>query len=247
MRPLHDPTTSLETGFSFNRLCFFATRTNMGCITKLFHQISYLTRIITFIQTHTLKLLLCRLRTFYRNTIYSCLYHFAIMPICSINRQANWHTRGFGQQTSFNAFFGSIRGIWAGFFPRRAGLLLWHHPSTAMTNQSLSTRHSLPELLPRVCEKLWLWSTLGIGSGLCCWNKYQSHLGHSIDNWFVAQTRCRPWPCDRALAAYRRQNDGYWGAWGINGSIFSHNSSEILYLLFVHCFFIPESFQRHSV
>lgn len=37
MRPLHDPTTGLETGFSFSRLCFFATRMNYGLFTNVHH------------------------------------------------------------------------------------------------------------------------------------------------------------------------------------------------------------------
>ena len=207
MRPLDNPTTGLEAGFSFNRLCFFATRTNMSCVAKLFDQISYLARIITLVQAHTLRLLLFRFRPFYRNTLYGCLYHFAVVPICSLNCQANRHTRCFGQQTSFNTFFGPICGIRAGFFPRRVGLLSWRHPSTARTSQSLSTRHSLPELSPRVSEKLRPLSTLETVSGLCCSNKYQFRSERSTDSRFAAQKELRPWPCDPALSACRRRND----------------------------------------
>lgn len=123
MCPLHNPTPCLETGLSFDNLYFFATRTNMSCITKLFDQISYLTVIITLIQAHALIFSLRRLRTLYWNTLNRCLSHLAVMPICSINRQANRHARCFGKQTTFNAFLCPVRRVWASFFPRRAGLL----------------------------------------------------------------------------------------------------------------------------
>ena len=207
MRPLNNPATGLETGFSFDRLCFFTTRTNMSCIAKLSDQISHLARIITLIQTHTLRLLLCRLRAFYRNTLYGYLYHFAVMPIGPINRQTNRHTRCFGQQTSLNAFLGPVCRVWAGFFPRLTGLLSWRHPSTAKTSQSLSTRHSLEEPSPRVSEKLRQRSTPETSNGPCCWNKCQCHSVRSTDNQFVIQRILRSWPCDRPPSVCHHRND----------------------------------------
>ena len=212
MRPLYNPSASLEAGFMFDRLGFFASGSNVGCITKLFHQISYLTRIVSLIQRHTLRLLLCRFRTLYRNTLYRCLHHLAVMAICSIDCQADRHTTCLGQQTSFNTFFGPIRRIWAGFFPRQAGLLLWHRPSTARTNQSLSTRHNLSEPVPTVAEKHRLRSTPEIASVLCCLNKYQSRSRRSIDNLSGVQKEFRPWPCGPAPLACHRRNDVYSGA-----------------------------------
>ncbi len=119
MCSFYNPTTSLEASLTLNGLCLFTTRTNMSCVTKLFDQFSYLTRIISLIQRHTLRLLLCRLRTLYRNTLNRCLSHLAVMPIRSINCQANRYSRCFGQQTAFNTFFGPVRRVWAGFFPRQ--------------------------------------------------------------------------------------------------------------------------------
>ena len=179
----------------------------MSRIAKLSEQISHLTRIIALIQTHTLRLLLCGLRTSYRNTLYGCLYHFAVMPICSINRQTNRHTRCFGQQTSLNTFLGPICRVWAGFFPLLTGLLSWHHPSTAKTSQSLSTRHSLQEPSPRVFEKLRQRSTPETLNGPCCWNKCQCHSERSTDSQFARQRILRPWPCDPPPSACHRRND----------------------------------------
>jgi len=211
MRPLHNPTPSLEASLVFNSLCFFATRPNVNCIAKLFNQISYLARIITLIKTHTLGFSFRRLRPFYRNTFYGCLYHFAIMTIGSVNRQANWYAGCFGKQTAFNAFFGPVRRIWSCFFPRQAGLLSWHHPSIATTSLSLSTRHNPPEQAPRVSGIFRLWSNSETASEPYCSNKYPSHSGRSIDIRFAIQRRCRPLPCGPALWAFRRRNDGYSG------------------------------------
>jgi hypothetical protein len=209
MRPFHNPASSFKAGLSFNRLCLFATRTNVSRITKLFHQISYLTRIIAFIKAHALSFSFSWFRPFYRNTLYRCFYHSAIMPIGPINRQPNRHAGCFGKQTAFNTFFGPVRRVWACFFPRPAGLSSWHHPSTAKTSQSLSIRHSLAEPVPTVSEKHRLWSTPEIASALCCWNKYQSRSRRSIDNPSAAQKEFRPWPCGRAPSACRHRNDVY--------------------------------------
>jgi len=209
MRPLYHPAASLESSLMFNRLCFFATRTNMSRIAKLFGQVSYLTRIITFIKAHTLFFPLRRLRSFYRNTFYRRPGHFAIMAIRTINRQANRHPRTFRQQTPFNAFFGPVRRVWAGFFPHRAGLWSWHHPSIARTSQSLSIHRSLPRPSSRVSGIHPLGSILEIASGRYCWNKYQFRSTHSIDNRFARRKISRPWLCDPARGAARRQNDGY--------------------------------------
>ena len=207
VRPFRNPATSFETRLPFDRLRFFATRTNMSGITKLFYQISHLTRIITLIQTHTLRLSLRRLRTLYGNTFYRSLKHLAIMPIRSVNRQTNRHTRCFGQQTPFNAFLGPIRRVWASFFPRPAGPCSSHRPWPAKTSQSLSTRHSLAEPSPRVSEKFRQLSTLGSASEPCYLNKYPSHSVRSTDSLFAIQKRLRPWLCDPAPVACRHQND----------------------------------------
>jgi len=209
MCSFYNPTTSLETSLTLNGLCLFTTRTNVSCITKLFHQFSYLTRIISLIQRHTLRLLFCRFRTLYRNTLNRCLSHLAVMPIRPINRQANWHARCFGKQTAFNTFFGPVRRVWAGFFPRQAGPWSWHHPSIAMTSQYLSTHHNLPRPSSKVPEKPQLRSTPEILSVPYCWNKYRSRSTRSIDSQFAIRKKYHPLLCDPTLSACRLRSDGY--------------------------------------
>jgi len=207
MRPLHNPTASLKPSFSLDGLCFLAARTNMSCITKLFYQISYLAIIITLIHAHALRLLLCRLRTLYRNTLNRGLYHFAVMSIGSVNRQADRYARCLRKQTAFNAFFGPVRRVWAGFSPRQAGLLSWRHPLTAKTSLSLSTRYNLSEPTPRVSEKPRLLSTPETESEPYCLSKYPFHPERSIGSRFAIRKRCRPLPGGLALSACRRRND----------------------------------------
>jgi hypothetical protein len=207
MRPFHYPAASLEAGLSFNGLCLLAPRTNMSRIAKLLYQICYLTRIITFIKTHALLFSFRRLRPFDRNTFYRCLYHFTIMPIGTVNRQANRYAGCFGKQTAFNAFFGPVRRIWACFSPLQAGPLSWHHPSIAMTSQYLLTHHNLPTPLPKASEKFQLVPTPEIVSAPYCWNKYRSDSMHSIDSRFAIRKRFHPWLYDPALLVCRRQSD----------------------------------------
>jgi len=134
MRPLHNQTMGLETGFSFNRLCFFATRTNMSSITKLFHQIPYAATVITLVQTHPLWFFFGWLWARNRNTLERCLYHFAIMPIGTCNCQTDRHTSSIRQHATFDPVFSPVGGVWAGFFPHPAGLWSSHHPSLAISS-----------------------------------------------------------------------------------------------------------------
>jgi len=209
MRPLHNPAASLKASFMFDRLSLFTSGSDVGCITKFFHQITHLIRIVSLVQRHTLWLLLCRIRTLYRNTSYRCRNHLTVMPICPIDCQANWHATCLSQQTAFNAFFSSIRRVWASFFPRPAELWSWHHPWAAKTSRYLSIHHSLPKPMSIVSERPRPWSTLENGCGLCYSNKYLFHSERSTDSRFAIQKRFHPWPCDLTLLACHHRNDGY--------------------------------------
>ena len=207
MGSLHNPAASFETSLMFNCLCLFAARTNMSRIAKRFYQISYLTRIVTFIKAHTLFFSFSRLRAFHRNTFYRFLCHFAIMAIGAINRQTNRDTRTFGKQTAFNALFCSVRRVWAGFFPHPAGLLSWRRPSIAMTSQYPSTHRNLPEPSSTILKKRRLLPIPEIGNETYCLSKYQFHLRHSIDSRFAIRKKSRSLLCDPALSVCRRQSD----------------------------------------
>ena len=207
MRPLYNPAAGLKAGLMLNGLSFLAARTNMSGISKLFHQVSHLTRIIALIKTHALFFSFSRLWPFYRNTFYSSLRHSAIMPISAINRKAHRYSRALGKQTAFNAFFSPVRRVWTCFFPRQAGLLSWHHPSIATTSQYLSVRHNLPELSSIVSEKPRLLSIPEIVNGPCCLSRCRFHSRRSIDNRFVIQKESRPLPFYPTPSVCHRQND----------------------------------------
>ena len=209
MCPLYNPAASLEADLMLNGLCLLATRANMSSIAKRFHQVSYLTRIVTFIKTHALFFPFSRFWSFHWNTFYSHFRHFAIMSISTINRQANRYTRAFGKQAAFNASFSPVRRVWAGFFPRQAGLLSWRHPSIAMTSQSLSIHHNLSMPSSRVSEKLRLLSTPESVNEPYYWNKYLSHSMRSTGSRYAIRKISRQLLYDPVLSACRRRNDGY--------------------------------------
>jgi len=209
MGPLHHPTTRLKAGLSFDRLRFLAARLDVGRITELPDQISHRVIIITFVQTHSLWILLVGLGTLDRNTLQRRFHQFAIMPIGAINRQANRYAMGFCQQTPFNSFFGPIRRIGACFFPRPAGLWSWLRPWIAMTSRCLLIHRNLLGSFPTASGILPPGSTLETVSGRCCWNKYPFRLRRSIDSRFAGRKRFRPWPSGPAPWAGRRQNDEY--------------------------------------
>jgi len=235
VRPLGHPATGLEANLTPDRLGFFTPRANMSGICKLFHQGSYLTRIIRLIQTHPLRFLRRRLRANHWNTLQRCFDHFAVMSIRPGDRQANRHTVGFRQQTVLNASFGPIRRIGTGFFPRPAELCSSRHPWTAKTNQFLSTRHTREAPSPRVSEKLRPASTPEIVNARCYSSKCPSRSAHSIDSRFSIQRRCRPWPYGLGLSDGLRRNDAYWDASGAKARSFPivRLKSCICFLFFV--------------
>lgn len=212
VRSFRDPAACFEAHLMLDRLSFFAPRANMSGIGKFLHQRSDLTGIISLIQAHPLGPRPCRPRAGYRDTRKRRLDHFTVMTIGSGNRHANRDTVGFRQQTAFNAFLGPICRVGAGFFPRPAGPWSWPHPSTAKTNQSLSTRHSLPEPGPRVSERLRRASIPEIANEPCCSSKCLSRSKRSIGSRFATQRGCHPGPGGPGLAAGPRRNDAYWDA-----------------------------------
>ncbi len=136
MGPLHNPTTSLEACLSFDSLSFLSACFYVGRIAKLLYQITHRVIIITFVQAHTLRISLAGFGTFYRNTIQRSFNQLAIMPIGSINGQPNRHTGCVGKQTAFNAFFGPVRRVWAGFSPPPSGAFVMA-PSIDCQDQSI--------------------------------------------------------------------------------------------------------------
>ena len=220
MRPFHNPATSFEPSLMFNRLCLLTARANMSSITKFFHQVVYLTRIITFIKAHTLFFSFSRLWPFYRNTFYCRLRHFAIMSIRSIDHQANRYTKTFSKQTAFNAFFGPVRGIWTRFFPRQAGPWSWHHPSIAMTSRYLLIHHNLLTPSPKVFEKSRLLPIPEIVSVPYYWSKYLFHSMRSTDSQFAIQKISHPLSCDPALSVCPRQSDECLDVWAVMARFF---------------------------
>jgi hypothetical protein len=235
VRSLGHPATGLEAHLTLDRLGFFTPRANMSGICKLFHQGSYLTRIIRLIQTHALWFLRRRFWANHRNTLQRCFNHLAVMPVRPGHRQANRHTVSFRQQTALNASFGPIRRIGTGFFPRPAGLCSSRHPWIATTNQFLSTRHTRAAPSSRVSEKLRLASILESVNAPCYSNKCPSRSEHSIDSRFSIQRRYRPWPCGLGLSAGLRRNDAYWNASGAKVRFFPivRLKSCICFLFFV--------------
>ena len=239
--PLGHPATGLEANLTLDRLRFFTTRANISGISKLFHQGSYLTRIIRLIQTHALWFLYRRLRANHWNTLQRGFNHFAVMSIRSGNCQANRHTVSFRQQTALNASLGPIRRIGTGFFPRPAGLCSSRHPWTAKTNQFLSTHRTREAPLPRVSEKRQLASIPENVNAQCYSNKCPSRSAHSIDSRFSIQRRYRPWPCGLGLSVGLRRNDAYWDASGAKARFFPivRLKSCICFLSFVFSFLNP--------
>lgn len=87
-----------------------------------------LTLVVPFVQTHALRLVVCRLRAFNDDTLQSRAHQFHVMPIGAIDRQADGYAVSFGQQAALDAIFASVSRVGAGFFSRPTGLWSSHRP-----------------------------------------------------------------------------------------------------------------------
>src|SRR5689334_6935644 len=76
------------------------------------------------------------------------------MPIGARDDQANGHSVGLGQHAPFDAPFGPIRGIGAGFFPLPAAPCSLLRPYSASASRALSVHQTAPPRLSTASETL---------------------------------------------------------------------------------------------
>ena len=89
----------------------------MGDEVKLPEQYTHFIEVVSFIHTHTLSFLFCRLRSFDGNAFDRLFRHLEIIPIRPINGNADRDTPSFSEQTPFCPLFCAVSGIRPSFFP----------------------------------------------------------------------------------------------------------------------------------
>ncbi len=232
VRSFHNPASGFEASLSFDGLGFFATSLDVSGVPKLLYQITHRIVIISLVKAHALWLCLRRLWTLDRNTVNRRLNHLAIMSVGAVDRQADRHAGCFSQQAPLNAFFGPIRRVWAGFFPRLAGLWSSHRPLTATTSQFPSVHRTPQGPWPTVSQRCPPLSIPGIDHEPCCWGRCPSHSTRSIDNRSATQRRWHPYMSDRKFVGDRRRN----GAWSYAWATAAQSRSRVHQILDTDCF-----------
>src|ERR671931_2891823 len=101
----------------------------MGNEVKSPEQPAHFIKVVSFIEAHALPFLLCRLRSFDRNTGDGFFRHLEIIPVRSVDGNPDRDTLSFSEQTPFCPLFCAVSGIRPSFFPLQGALLSSLHPS----------------------------------------------------------------------------------------------------------------------
>jgi len=208
VRPFDHPTPGLEAGLALDRLGFLAPSFDVGGISEFLHQVADPIVVVSFVQAHALRMIPRRLGTFDGHALQGGFHHFGVVPVGTVNRQSNRNSRSFGQHATFDAVFGSIRGVGAGFFPRPTGPWSSRRPSTAKTSRCLSVRRTPVGLGPRASEKPRRRSISGTTDGPPNSNRFRWRLARSIGSPSVTRRRPHSWPSGQALADCGSPADG---------------------------------------
>src|SRR6185295_15629411 len=96
---------------------------------------------------------LARAGAFHYQAVHGLFDQLHVMPIGTRHSQADRDPLGFGQQAAFDAPFGAVGGIGAGFFPLRAALWSALRPYSTSSNRSPSTPQTVPPRLSTTFER----------------------------------------------------------------------------------------------
>src|SRR5947209_3165226 len=110
MTAFHHPAPRFEARFSLDRFGFFSAWANMGRKAELVQDVADLIVVIPFVQTHPLRVFLCRLWTGDDDALDRWAEQFHIVAIGARNRQTNGHPLPFSEQAAFDPTLASIRG-----------------------------------------------------------------------------------------------------------------------------------------
>src|SRR5215210_4131662 len=113
MRALHDPPAGLETSLLRERLGLFPPRPDVGREPKLNQQLTYLVVVIALVQAHPLRLRRGGRRALNRDARERRLDHLEIIPIGSLNSNANGDAAAVGEDAPFGANLPTVGRILA--------------------------------------------------------------------------------------------------------------------------------------
>ena len=121
MGALHYPAPGLETGFVLDGLCFLATCPDMGGKAKLFHDLSYLIKIVPLVQTQPLRHGFRRLRSVGQDRLQRVPHHLHVMPVGAVNSNSYRDARGLCQQATLDTLLATVRRVRTRFFEPATG------------------------------------------------------------------------------------------------------------------------------
>ena len=199
MGTLHHPAPSLETGFVPDGLCFLAPCPDMGGKAELFHDLSYLIKVISLVQTKPLWGLCRWLRPVSKNRLQRPPHQFHVcrlapsmampigMPAASVNR------------LRLTPCLPRSVGFAPVFLNRPPEPWSLHHPLTTKTSQRPGSRRTASSLRARTSRTRLPLPIPGTVDTPKHRSIFRWHSGHSIGIRCAIQTKCRSARCDPVL------------------------------------------------
>ena len=187
MRSFHHPASSAFSSFFLDRFRFFTPTSDVRRKSKFFQNVSHFVIIVAFVQTHILLFLAGRFRLFYHNVFKRVSHHFHVMTISACHGQSNRHAMPLRQYAPFDTAFCSIGWVGPTFFFHPMALSPWHHPCSAIPNQALATRQTVPGQLAIISQTHLPPPTPKIDHGQSNVDKYLFYPAHPIDSLSATQ------------------------------------------------------------
>src|SRR5919108_4530003 len=167
---LHHPAPSFLACYHFDRLRLLTPRPNMGGAPKLLQDLTDFLIVVAFVQAHALRVLGCWRRMRNHEALERRPHQLHIMPVGAIHRQPHGDAVALGQQTTLDPAFGTVGGIWPGFFPLQAEPWSLRRPCSASSSRSPAVRQTVPPPLARGPGKRPLRPRPETGRGRWIWH-----------------------------------------------------------------------------
>ncbi len=147
---LAHPSARLFSSASLQLLDLFAPRTDVSSEVEFIRQVPDLVIVVAFVEAEILGSFWRRFGSAHWDAFERLPRHFEVVPVGSIDGEANWNTTRFNQDASLGSQLGPVGRIGAGFFPHPREPWSSLRPWTTISSRCLSTRHRPRGLVSKI-------------------------------------------------------------------------------------------------
>lgn len=166
--------------------------------------------VVPLVQAHTLRVIGLGARPADWDARHGRREQLAVMPLRTVHGDPDWDAATVGKQTALGASFGPIRGVWAGFFPRRAEPSSWLRPSPTTASRCRAGGRSSATRVSRILRRRPPSSTPESGDAPTKGDRSRSPSTRPRGTLCAQRRGSRPSPRDPAHADCGTRADASW-------------------------------------